>query len=275
VQSVRRLARPVLVDHVEPIVGHLGKAFTHAFAKEARPADVTEMRGQHGRVSGQGHHHLRRVATGLAAIVGAMTEDRAAASGERPTFSVVLPTSGRRTLARALASVSPQLEAGDEVILVRYDCSVQGDWARNSAVERAIASHLVFLDDDDEFVPDALARFRRFAIEHPGRIGLFRMQLPTGDLIWSEPVFAYGQVGGPTMVIPNLPGKLGRWAQTEIGNDWAFVEETVRLQRTEPVFRDEIVARVRPDGTFGSRWDAVRYRLRLGSRVRHVASIGR
>lgn len=204
-----------------------------------------------------------------------MAEDRGAASGNGPTFSVVMPTIGRRTLAAALASVTRQLEPGDEIIVVCNDRGDQGDWARNSAIERAIASHIVFLDDDDELVPDALAKYRRFALEHPGMIGLFRMQLPVGDLIWNEPVFEYGQVGGPTMVVPNLRGRLGKWAQSEIGNDWAFLEETVRLQGTDPIFRDEIVARVRPGGTFDSYWDELRYRLRLGARMRRLVSNGR
>jgi glycosyltransferase involved in cell wall biosynthesis len=212
---------------------------------------------------------------GLAAIVGAMAEDRAAASGNRPTFSVVIATVGRRTLAAALASVSRQLEPGDEIIVVCNDRGDQGDWARNSAIERAIASHLVFLDDDDEFVPDALAKFRRFALENPGLVGLFRMQLPTGDLVWNEPVFAYGQVGGPTMVVPNVRGRLGSWVQSEVGNDWTFLEASLQLQGTQPIFRDEIVARVRPGGTFEGRWDELRYRLRVGARMRRLVSNGR
>lgn len=204
-----------------------------------------------------------------------MIEDRADAGREPPTFSVVIPTVGRRTLDAAIASVTRQLQPGDEVIVVRNDRGDQGDWARNSAIGRAIGSHIVFLDDDDEFLPDALAKFRSFAIEYPGRVGLFRMRLPTGHLVWSEPIFAYGQVGGPTMVVPNVPGRLGRWVQTDVGNDWTFIEETVRLQNAEPVFRDEIVARVRHRGNFASRWDEARYRLRLGTRARRLMSMGR
>ena len=38
-----------------------------------------------------------------------------------------------------------------------------------------------------------------------------------GDLVWDQPVFAYGCAGSPTMVVPNIPGKLGIWQQTELG----------------------------------------------------------
>jgi glycosyltransferase involved in cell wall biosynthesis len=201
-----------------------------------------------------------------------MGEHGAALREVGPTFSVVVPTVGRRTLDAALRSVTVQLLPGDELFVVCNDRGDQGDWARNGAIERAIGSHLVFLDDDDEFAPDALATFRRFAIEYPSRIGLFRMRLPTGELVWREPIFESGQVGSSTMLVPNIPGCVGRWVQTEIGNDWSFIEETVRLQGQNPIFRNEIVASVRPGGTFDTRVDEWRYRLRVGSRLRRAVA---
>lgn len=186
------------------------------------------------------------------------------------TFSVIVPTVGRASLIHALASIVAELEPGDEVLV---DCNSDGDTgssARNRLVRKASGSHLVFLDDDDEFVPGGLERMRRFAVDNPTRIGLFRMRAQSGDLIWRHPILEYGCSGSPTMLIPNIEGRLGTWRQTDLGNDWNFLEETIRLQSSPPVFVDEVVATVRPRGDFDSLLAELRYRLRLRSRLRRL-----
>jgi glycosyltransferase involved in cell wall biosynthesis len=201
-------------------------------------------------------------------------QGHAQADSQDPTFSVVMPTVGRSTLLGALKSVAPQMQPGDELLVVCNNKHDRGDWARNSAVERARASHLIFLDDDDQFVPGALAAMRAFALEHPARIGIFRMELWDGSCLWSEPVLRYGNVGSPMFVVPNIPGKLGKWDQTRIANDWAFIEETVALQR-EPIFCDLVVAQIRPNGPFANRWIELRFRLRLRTRLRRALRTAR
>jgi len=189
----------------------------------------------------------------------------------KPTFSVVIPTVGRTTLVHALKSVAAQLEPGDEIFVLCNDAGDHGDSARNSGVARAAASHLIFLDDDDAYVTGALATMRRFAAENPGRIGIFRMELWNGALIWTEPELRYGNVGSPMFVVPNVPGKLGRWDQSRLANDWAFIEETVSLQG-EPIFRDEVVARIRMNGTFANRLEELKFRLRVRTRLRRAVA---
>jgi glycosyltransferase involved in cell wall biosynthesis len=181
---------------------------------------------------------------------------------------VIIPSRGRSTLRHALESVLSQLRPGDEVLIDVNDDGDMGSSARNRLVAKATGSHLVFLDDDDEFVDGALDSMRRFADDYPDRIGLFRMRRMAGDIIWQQPIFEYGCAGSPTMVVPNLPGKLGLWVQTEIGNDWNFLEETVRLQGSAPLFVDEIVARLRYHGHFSSPLAELRFRLRLRTRLR-------
>jgi hypothetical protein len=130
----------------------------------------------------------------------------------------------------------------------------------------------VFLDDDDVFMEGALDRMRAFAAENPGRIGIFRMKTPTGRLVWHRPVLEYGCVGTPTMIVPNVPGELGEWVQTEKGCDWNFLQNTLKLHRKEPVFVDHVVAELRRHGEFASRLHELRFRLRLGSRLRQLVS---
>ena len=78
---------------------------------------------------------------------------------------------------------------------------------------RARGSHLAFMDDDDVYARDALEKMRRFAREHPGRIGLFKMRHVVGTTHWVEnqPVLRYGNISTQIIVVPNVPGKLGHW----------------------------------------------------------------
>lgn len=194
------------------------------------------------------------------------------ANGE-PTFTVVVPTVGRGTLAAALASVAGQLRAGDEIIAICNQDLDVGTKARNNAIARAQGTHLIFLDDDDEYLPGALDHFRAFAAANPGRIGIFRERLADGTLIWRTPDFRFGNVGSMLFVVPNIPEKLGVWDQYEgewAPSDWVFISSTAE-RMGEPIFVDQVVALQRPGGTFTTPLDQLRYRLKLGRRLRAVA----
>jgi glycosyltransferase involved in cell wall biosynthesis len=164
------------------------------------------------------------------------------------TFSVIVPTTGRMTLLATLESILEQLEPGDEVIV---RCNADGDYgnaARRSMISRAKGTHLLFIDDDDQFARGAFTTIRRFAEAYPGRIGVFRMRYDNGLVIWTKPEVRLGNVGSPMLCVPNEPDKLGRWADDEIPRhgDLAFLRSTAELQG-EPIFRREIVAYVRAD----------------------------
>jgi glycosyltransferase involved in cell wall biosynthesis len=165
------------------------------------------------------------------------------------TFSVLVPTRGRRRSLRAtLASITEQFEPGDEIII---RCSRDQDFghsARQSMMERAKGTHLLFMDDDDQFARGALATMRAFAREHPGRIGIFRMQYLDGSVLWTEPVLRLRNVGTPMLCVPNVPGKLGRWESPAYPRiaDYEFIRGTAELQG-EPIFREEVVAHIRSD----------------------------
>jgi hypothetical protein len=89
---------------------------------------------------------------------------------------------------------------------------------------------------------------RRFAREHPGRIGIFRMRYLDGKVLWTEPVVRLRNVGTPMLCVPNVPGKLGRWESPAYPRvaDYEFLRRTIDLQG-EPIFREEIVAHIRSD----------------------------
>jgi glycosyltransferase involved in cell wall biosynthesis len=163
-------------------------------------------------------------------------------------FSVIVPTRGRRSLAATLDSVVEQLEPGDEILVRCTRDEDFGNAARQSLLERAAGTHLVFIDDDDQLARGALATMRRVAEEHPGRIAIFRMRYLNGRVLWSEPVLRERNVSSQMLLVPNVPGKLGRWENPEYPRmaDWSFISKTAELQG-EPLFREEIVAHIRSD----------------------------
>ena len=202
-------------------------------------------------------------------------------AGDNATLSVIVPTRGRRSLQQTLASVVPQLEPGDEVLVRRSNDEDFGNSARQSMIERARGTHLVFMDDDDQFADGALAVMRRAAEENPDRIVIFRMRYLDGRVLWREPQLRDRNVSSQMLLVPNVPGKLGRWENPEYPRmaDFCFVSETVALQG-EPLFRDEIVAHIGSDRRAVVRLvkrvfsplQAVRYRLAPWTRARRLAA---
>jgi glycosyltransferase involved in cell wall biosynthesis len=194
-----------------------------------------------------------------------------------PTLSIIVPTLGRKTLERTLRSIAGQVRPGDEVLVVCDETGDSGDSARMSGMERARGSHLAFMDDDDVYAPGAFEKMRHFARENPGRIGIFKMQHPVGTTHWrdGEPVLRYANVSTQNFLVPNVPGRLGRWTDRPprpggglYAGDYAFIVGTVELQG-EPVFVDEVTVLVRPvRNPVSLAWIRLRYRARLRSRLR-------
>jgi glycosyltransferase involved in cell wall biosynthesis len=181
-----------------------------------------------------------------------------------PTFTVVIPTRGRPTLRQTLESLVLQLRGEDEVIVVadgeqpvaREICADfsrpcwqylehshtadSGNSQREVGKARGTCDYLCFMDDDDAYVEGAFAAMRAAATQSPGRPLLFRMN-HYGTVLWHAAELAYGNVGTPMLVVPYDRERLGRWDV----DDFHFIQQTLQLQG-EPVWREEIVATVRP-----------------------------
>jgi glycosyltransferase involved in cell wall biosynthesis len=186
------------------------------------------------------------------------------------TLSIIVGTGGRATLVRALKSIALQLVPGDEVMIVRDDSGDAGDTPRNDAMPRARGTHLAFLDDDDVYVPDALAKMRRFAEENPGRIGIFKLEYAAGNRRWVDPVLRYKNVSTQTFLVPNVPGKLGCWEREgRVAGDYRFIEATAKLQG-DPIFVDEVTVLARPQNPIRRTWTRARYRAALRTRARRT-----
>lgn len=190
------------------------------------------------------------------------------------TISILVPTCGRLTLKRALDSVLPQLEAGDEILVIGdgrqpaarrvieqlshpqiiYDehgpTGFLGNAQRNHGATLATGDVLAFLDDDDLYEPQALSAIRRAAAEHPERPCMFRMRcLDPPYEKWLEPVFANENIGGGAFVLPNCPGKVPLWPEvTHPLSQWSdrvFIEATLALYPADAlVWRPELIYHV-------------------------------
>lgn len=195
------------------------------------------------------------------------------------TLSVIVATSGRTSLAATLDSIAEQLEPGDELLIRCSDDDDFGNRTRQSLMEEARGSHLVFMDDDDQFARGAFAAMRRVAAKNPGRVAIFRMRYLDGSVIWRDPVLRGRNVSTQMFLVPNVRGKLGRWENSDYTRmaDWSFISQTAELQG-EPLFCDEIVAHFRSDRRALPRlakrvaapFAEARYRLAPRTRVRRA-----
>lgn len=192
------------------------------------------------------------------------------------TMSFLIPThSPDRPLAQCLDSVKDQLGKGDEVIVIgdthdgdmptvkalvksygskfRYVAHDAGyhDWGHaqlNCGLSLAQGEYVHCNDDDDVYLPGAVAAMKAAAAEDPGRPLLFRFQSYVGPVFWVERgLFARNWIGGHCLVAPRLPGKVGRFASAYSG-DFDYLESTIALHGgvESAVWKEEVICQARP-----------------------------
>jgi hypothetical protein len=189
-------------------------------------------------------------------------------------LTVIVASTGRPTLAAALHSATSQMLPGDELILVYDDTGDAGDTPRNRVMDGAHGTHICFLDDDDEYRPGALEAIRRFAREHPGRIGIFRINFGLWGTPWWDHDRNLISTATAMYVVPNVKGRIGKFGPApgapagRLG-DYAFIVETVALQG-EPVWCPEVIQEIRPEKRTLRR---LRYRLGLRARARRAVGL--
>jgi len=159
-----------------------------------------------------------------------------------PTLSALIPTTGRRaSLGVLVDAVLQQFLPGDELIV---DCSVGepfGYAARRRMQARAKGDYLIFMDDDDLWLPTAFATIRAGVASEPERVHLFRMRWEhDGRVIWTDREVREGNVSTQMVAVPN--GCPGVWGDRYAG-DYDFVRSSCDALG-EPVWHEEIVASV-------------------------------
>ena len=185
--------------------------------------------------------------------------------GRVARLSVVIPTLGRPSLARTLASCADAdqivlvldtaqgghlpCEIGPNVTFTTGNFGVTGGHAgRVHGIGLATGTHLAFMDDDDEYTPGAIDLMREAACDVPV---IFRMDHYAHGILWRDREVRFGNVSTQMYVVPNEPDKLGHWEPhipgiPEPGGDYTFMVGCVQ-RMGGPVWREEIVAKLRPD----------------------------
>lgn len=123
------------------------------------------------------------------------------------------------------------------------------DWGHaqmNRGVAVAGKDWIVTNDDDDIFAPGAFntirAEIKKLARPMPI---LFKYRHYSG---WVCPVakdVTKGRIGGHSIVLPNIPGKIGKYGP-DYGGDFDFIKSTIDLWGGEFQWADAVIAWCRP-----------------------------
>lgn len=179
-------------------------------------------------------------------------------------ITVITPTIGRESLKTMLDSLLPQLEEGDEVIVIgdgpqpnakrivdtyasrkivyleHGPIRNYGNPQRNLAIKMAKGDYLLFIDDDDCPLKDSIKGVKSIAEANAGRPFMFRMY--HGPLlIWTDNEIRGGNISGQMFIAPNKPELLGAWSG-RYAADYDFITST--LAKYPPgalMWRPEIV----------------------------------
>jgi glycosyltransferase involved in cell wall biosynthesis len=180
-----------------------------------------------------------------------------------PTITIITPTFGRKSILSAIESVYPQLQEGDEYIIVgdgpvpfaRVVCAAiprlryletpehTGDFGCTPcdyAIPRATGKFIMFLGDDDRLTADALALVRAGVRRGPLSPHIFSMW-HTGRLLHDS--VECGHVSGQQIVLPNRYGipKMARFeANKLLVSDWVFIQNVIRVFG-DPVYHAGVV----------------------------------
>lgn len=170
-----------------------------------------------------------------------------------PALSIIIPTIGRPTLCNTLASLRGQLQPQDEV-LIEFDEPRTGNWGerpRDKAIRRALGTHLMFMDDDDTFTPNALEIVRKYVSALPDSLHLFQAVWHNngapGRVRHDKHEFSGGQCPTPTIVVPRTVAP--RWTQigANVHQDLEYAKLCAGTTYPHiPQWIDEVICNVRP-----------------------------
>jgi hypothetical protein len=193
----------------------------------------------------------------------------------RPLLSVVVPTCGRSTLARTLASIRGQAPARETEIIVVGDvhagtwrkplaavpavCAEYGaryvEWdggvhawgqpQRGYGAQQARGRWLAWSQDDMAFEPGAWQAIRASVLDGEPCPRLFKVIPRCGLMVWNSRQLTAGHVDADCLVVKNDPHRLGTWTPIYTG-DADMIAETVGLWQGQVRWEETVIAQGRP-----------------------------
>lgn len=177
--------------------------------------------------------------------------------------TVIIPTKGRATLKRTLDSIpdtipvivvadGPQQNAqkmvagrSNVLYLETPATNFYGNTQRDVGIEHAKSQRLLFMDDDDWFVPGAFDIIAEY--QHLDKPLIFQMRYSSehpfaGRVLWEAPELRISNVGG--VMFSPLNTRLAKWADG-VGyiSDYQFIEATLELQGP-PIWVPEVICEI-------------------------------
>lgn len=117
-----------------------------------------------------------------------------------------------------------------------------GNTQRNIGMLRASGDFLMFMDDDDTYIPDVFTAIREACLDGPDRLHIFRMRYDDGRVLWRTKDLVHGNIGTPMLAVSRLLAKGCVWPEIYAA-DWAFVTQ-LRAAGLRPEWHDLVIARV-------------------------------
>lgn len=193
-----------------------------------------------------------------------------------PLLTCIIPTIGRDTLARTLASIRCQAPTAECELLIVGDlhggtwrdalqrvpavCAAYeaaylgwdgglhmvGQPQRQEGMRHARGQWLAWSQDDAAWAVGAWAAMTASLARPPRCPRLFCVHTWQAGTIPRVQTVQLGNVDADGIVVPNESVRLGRWANTYTG-DYEFIRETVDLWDGQVVFEPVTIAIGRPD----------------------------
>jgi len=159
-------------------------------------------------------------------------------------LSIIVPSSNRPTLDETLDSIAGQMIPGDELLV---DVNDDGDWgnaARNRMMDKATRDYLIFMDDDDRYLPGAFEAVRAAVdLDLEPRVHLFRMRYADGrPTLWTDMAIRDGNVSTQMVVVPNVFG-LPRWEADVYAADLGFIGSAC-ARLGSPAWHEDVIAEI-------------------------------
>jgi hypothetical protein len=134
---------------------------------------------------------------------------------------------------------------GDEILVIQHD-PPSGNWGnseRQDGTDKAKCDYLAYIDDDDVYVSGHRKIMDDTIRENPGYPILFKMQYPSGRILWEKKWVKNGNIGCPMILVPNRKDMLYIWEPTRSMADFFFVNRW-KWNAKEINWKDMVIAMV-------------------------------